>query len=181
MIKNREGQAVKVIDMANQKTPVVWSIVGTDIEVQFNDYYMAVSKNKKLHYDALLKEDRWYRESTFIAIIKTLVKRVKGAEDLKDLELKVLDGKLKTCYQNLEYLNMNEVLYRFIKREGLTQGKVWKRSFNLMGHSSTIKALIDAKTAVLLLSIHINSKLNPKDKKQVLCREEIKIEEIWSN
>jgi hypothetical protein len=181
MIRDKNGQAIKVIDMANQKVPVQYIVKETDIKVIFNDYYLAVYKDDKLKYDAILKDDRWYRESTFMAIIKTLVKRVKGAEQLKDVGLETFSGKLETCFQNLECLNMNEVLYRFIRKEGLSKGKIWKRSFSLVGCDSIIKALIDAKTAVLLLSVHINSKINPRDNKQVICREEINIEEIWSN
>jgi len=181
MIKEKEGQAIKVVDIANQKIPINYKVRNTNIQVRFNDYYIAVYDNGKLSYDALLKNDRWYRESTFMAIIKTLAKRIKGAEKLKEVILEVEDGKLEVCYQNLEYLNMNEVLYRFMKRESLSEEKIWKKSFNLIGHNSTIKALIDAKTAVLLASIHINSKLNRDDKNKIICREEVKIEEIWSN
>ena len=181
MIKEKEGLAIKVIDIANQKVPVNYKVINTDIEVRFNDYYIAVYKNGKLRYDALLKNDRWYRESTFIAIIKTLVRRVDGAGDLRDITLGILDGQLEICYQSLESLNMNEVLYKLMRREGFSKEKIWKKSFNLVGHNSTIKALIDAKTAVLLLTIHIHSKLNSKNKQQIFCKEEIKIEEIWSN
>lgn len=174
--------AAIVVDTANHKI-VEYSVFDSDnptgLRVAFKDNCISIFREKTLLYDAILKGDRWYRESVFFAIVKTLIKRVQPIK--KEITLECTSGRLAMCYQGIEHLNMNEVLYRTMRKERL-DGRIWKKNFNLVGSHSFIKALIDIDEAVLLLSIFINSEqMGDVEPINVKIVEGVNIEEVWSD